>query len=99
MVSKNELKQLAQLGQKKFREQHRLFPVEGKKVITTFHQNGFEMRYFFSLETAQIGGIAATTISASDMKKLSNLSTPPTSGRPFRFQIQPILLPKTSILL
>ncbi len=77
MVSKNELKQLAQLGQKKFRKQRRLFPVEGKKAITTFHQNGFEMRYCFSLETAQIGGVAATTISASDMKKLSNLSTPP----------------------
>ena len=77
MVSKNELKQLAQLGQKKFREQRGLFPVEGKKAIATFHQNGFEMRYCFSLETAQIGGVAATTISASDMKKLSNLSTPP----------------------
>ena len=77
MVSKNELKQLAQLGQKKFREQRGLFPVEGKKAITTFHQNGFEMNYFFSLETAQIGGFDATKIAVSDMKKLSNLSTPP----------------------
>ena len=77
MVSKNELKQLSQLGQKKFREQRGLFPVEGKKAIATFHQNGFEMRYCFSLEIAQIGGVAATTISASDMKKLSNLSAPP----------------------
>ena len=77
MVSKNELKQLAQLGQKKFREQHGIFPVEGKKAIATFHQNGFEMKYCFSVETAQIGGVAAATISVSDMKKLSNLSTPP----------------------
>ena len=77
MVSKNELKQLAQLGQKKFRDQRGLFPVEGKKAIATFHQNGFEMRYCFSLETAHIGGVAVTTIGTSDMKKLSNLSTPP----------------------
>ena len=77
MVSKNELKQLAQLGQKKFREQRSLFPVEGKKAITTFHQNGFEMKYCFSLETAQIGGVDATKINVSDMKKLSNLTTPP----------------------
>jgi TrmH family RNA methyltransferase len=77
MVSKNELKQLAQLGQKKFREQRALFPVEGKKAITTFHQNGFEMKYCFSLETAQIGGVDATKINVSDMKKLSNLTTPP----------------------
>lgn len=77
MVSKNELKQLAQLGQKKFRQQLSLFPVEGKKAITTFHQNGFEMKCCFSHETVQIGGVDATTISISDMKKLSNLSTPP----------------------
>jgi len=85
MVSKNELKRLAQLGQKKFREQSGLFPVEGKKAIATFHQNGFEIKYCFSIETSQIGELETTTISTSEMKKLSNLSSPPNVWAAFSF--------------
>lgn len=85
MVSKNELKRLAQLGQKKFRDQSGLFPVEGKKAIATFHQNGFEIKYCFSIETSQIGELETTTISASEMKKLSNLSSPPNVWAAFSF--------------
>ena len=85
MVSKNELKRLAQLGQKKFREQSGLFPVEGKKAVATFHQNGFEIKYCFSVETLQIGDIVTTTISDTEMKKLSNLSSPPNVWAAFSF--------------
>ena len=85
MVSKNELKRLAQLGQKKFRKQSGLFPVEGKKAIATFHENGFEIKYCFSIETSKNREVETTTISTSEMKKLSNLSSPPNLWAAFSF--------------
>lgn len=74
MVSKNELKQLSQLGQKKFRLQYGLFPVEGEKAISTFLANGFDMTHCFGLEKHE--GLAVEVIAESIIKKLSNLKTP-----------------------
>lgn len=96
MVSKNVLKQLAQLGQKKFRQQRGFFAVEGRKAIETFYAHGFEMAYCFSLEPQRIHNVSAVIISASDMKKLSNLTTPPqlwaafTLPKPQAFAVQNI---------
>lgn len=76
MVSKNTLKQLGQLGQKKFRKQYGLFSVEGKKAITTFSENGFELVHYFSLEKDAENFSSAEIIPNTEMKKLSNLNTP-----------------------
>lgn len=75
MVSKNELKQLSQLGQKKYRKQHGLFAVEGKKAITTFLANGYELAHCFGLEMHN--GFPTQIVSPTEIKKLSNLTTPP----------------------
>ena len=96
MVSKNELKQLAQLGQKKYRKQHGLFAVEGKKAVTTFLSNGFELTHCFALD-AHVG-YSSTVISHAAMKKLSNLNTPPSIWAAFALPQQHLFSP-TSINL
>jgi len=82
MVSKNELKQLVQLGQKKYRKQYGLFAVEGKKSIVTFLANGFELYRCFSLEKHE--DFASQIVSPTEMKKVSNLSTPPSFWAAFK---------------
>lgn len=77
MVSKNDLKQLGQLGQKKFRNQLGLFAVEGRKAIVSFLENGFKLAYCFGLEATKNDVLPIEIITPTDMKKLSNLSTPP----------------------
>lgn len=76
MVSKNELKKLNQLGQKKIRKQHGLFSVEGNKAIATFLAHGFKLVHSFTVEKESQNSLDAEVITANDMKKLSNLSTP-----------------------
>jgi TrmH family RNA methyltransferase len=76
MVSKNVLKQLGQLGQKKFRNQYELFSVEGKKAIATFLAHDYKLEHCFSIEKDIHNMFSAEIISVNDMKKLSNLSTP-----------------------
>lgn len=76
MVSKNLLKQLGQLGQKKFRKEYGLFSVEGKKAIATFLAHNFELVHCFSLENEAQSTLPAEIITPSNMKRVSNLSTP-----------------------
>jgi len=82
MVSKNELKQLSQLGQKKLRKQLELFPVEGKKAIATFVANGYEKTHCFTLEKHD--DFQSQIVSETIMKKLSNLSTAPALWAAFK---------------
>lgn len=76
MVSKNALKQLGQLGQKKFRKEHGLFSVEGNKAIATFLAHDFELTHSFTVEKESQNDLDAEIITLNDMKKLSNLNTP-----------------------
>ncbi len=75
MVSKNELKYLCRLGQKKIRTQYGVFPVEGKKAIETFLANGFKIVHCFGFDNQD--GFPVEIISKATMKKLSNHKTPP----------------------
>lgn len=92
MVSKNMLKQLGQLRQKKFRKEHGLFAVEGKKAITTFLAYGFELAHCFTVDKEPQNTLDADVIPASDMKKLSTLNTPAKHWAAFRLpQQQPFV--------
>lgn len=86
MVSKNELKQLAQLGQKKYRKQHGLFAVEGKKAIATFLTNGYKLTHCFALHAHD--DFSSQIIPQAAMKKLSNLNTPPSFWAAFKLPKQ-----------
>ena len=78
MVSKNQIKLITSLVQKKYRKQHQLFFAEGVKVIEELFQSDFELEQIYHT-TAQFPGVSEakkTVISESDLKKISALTTP-----------------------
>lgn len=78
MVSKNQIKLITSLQQKKFRKEHKLFFAEGKKVIQELIHSNFSLEYLFST-VAVFPGIDSKkilTISETELKKISALTTP-----------------------
>lgn len=61
MLSKNEIKEIRALGQKKFRDERRLFTVEGEKLVEEALHSGFEVVGLY--RTADIGEDAMARIS------------------------------------
>ena len=50
MISKNEIKEIKALGQKKFRDERRLFVVEGEKLVAEALQSGFDVVAHYRVE-------------------------------------------------
>lgn len=78
MVSRNEIKLITSLSQKKYRYKHKLFVAEGLKLVTELINSSYFAQQIytiqkeeFSLEEARI-----KRISEREMQKLSKLSTP-----------------------
>ncbi|HTO35002.1 MAG TPA: RNA methyltransferase, partial [Flavobacterium sp.] len=86
MVSKNQIKFITSLQQKKFRLQHRMFFAEGEKVITEFMDSDLEPVEIFTLtpDIYKKYGAKVTQISESDLKKISTLVTPNNSLAVFK---------------
>lgn len=78
MVSKNQLKLITSLQQKKFRKQHNLFIAEGYKVINELLQSSFVLHHLYETRPifTQISPSKKTDISDADLKKISALTTP-----------------------
>jgi RNA methyltransferase, TrmH family len=78
MVSKNQIKLITSLAQKKYRKQHGLFFAEGIKVINELLISNFELEHLF--QTKPIFGTIKeekkTIISDLELKKISALSSP-----------------------
>ena len=70
MVSKNQIKLITSLHQKKFRNAHQLFIAEGLKVIQELLNSNFEPEYLFVTEPIfnDVKEIKAIQISESDLK-------------------------------
>lgn len=76
MLSKSQIKLVISLRQKKFRDKHRLFVVEGEKSVQELVQSNYQIATIFSTEkevTRHIGGIR---IPQGDLIKISTLKTP-----------------------
>ncbi|MCD2257614.1 TrmH family RNA methyltransferase [Psychroserpens luteolus] len=86
MLTKNHIKLIASLGQKKFRIQHQLFVVEGIKGIQEFLNSHFELYQLFSTEA--IFNAETVLISEKDLLKISSLKTPNTAVAVFRIPKQ-----------
>ena len=86
MVSKNQIKRITALQQKKFRTEHELFIAEGFKVIQELFQSHYEIQEFYSTDaTLQLNNKVRTEIiSEADLKKISCLKTPNTCLAVFR---------------
>lgn len=77
MLSKNQIKLIRSLSQKKFRNKHKLFVVEGLKGVKEFLNSDFELESLFTtLPDFEVEKARAVQIKEQDLKKLSFLKTP-----------------------
>ena len=78
MLSKNQHKLITSLQQKKYRNQHQLFVVEGVKVVNEFLTSKFKLEKIFCTEDyySSIEEYEPQLISEKELSKISNLATP-----------------------
>jgi len=79
MLSKNQIKQISRLKQKKFRIQDQLFVVEGVKTITELLQSNFELFELYTTKVFNSGAKNEILISETELKRISFLKTPNTA--------------------
>jgi RNA methyltransferase, TrmH family len=93
MVSKNQIKLITSLQQKKFRKQEQLFFAEGVKVVTELLKSHYELDHLFCttdmFPTVPIS--KKTVVSESDFKKISCLTTPQSCLAVFKIPLENIL--------
>lgn len=80
MVSKNQIKTITGLQQKKYRNQHNLFFAEGIKVVQELLNSNFELHQIFTVEDifTDVEPHKIEIISEAELKKISALTTPNT---------------------
>jgi len=76
MLSKNQVKLITSLKQKKYRLQHGLFVVEGVKTIKELLQSDFELEMLYTTETFNIDAKKEELISETELNRISFLTTP-----------------------
>ncbi|MCG9972178.1 TrmH family RNA methyltransferase [Christiangramia crocea] len=85
MVSKNQIKLIKSLSQKKFRNKHELFVVEGLKGIKEFLNSDFDLVSLFTNEIDfDVSEKLVSKIDERELKKLSFLKTPQQALAVFR---------------
>lgn len=77
MVSKNQIKLITSLVQKKYRKQHGLFFAEGIKVIDELLLSNFELDHVFITKPMffEVDEKKKTIVTDSELKKISALTT------------------------
>ncbi len=77
MVTKNQIKLVTSLQQKKYRSEHGLFVVEGKKMVNELLEVGLVPFKLFVDNSHELENFnKAELVSASELKQMSSLSTP-----------------------
>ena len=77
MLSKNQIKLIRSLKQKKYRLQHQLFIVEGKKAILEFLNSKLELNQLFTTTLEfDVSDVLQTTITPKELNTISFLKTP-----------------------
>lgn len=90
MVSKNQIKLITSLQQKKFRLTNQLFFAEGIKVIQELVASNFELVHLYTTQNdfEEVSKDKKTIIPESDLKKISALSTPNTCLALFNIPVE-----------
>ena len=80
MVSKNQIKLITSLQQKKYRKQEQLFFAEGVKVVQELLNSNFELQDLFTTKQDFLTVLKSKVhaISEAELKKISALTTPNT---------------------
>jgi len=78
MVSKNQIKFITSLQQKKYRIEHQMFIAEGVKVIQELIQSNFVLEHLYETTSIfeKIDNRQKSLINEQDMKRISALSSP-----------------------
>ena len=78
MLSKNQVKLIQKLQQKKYRNELNLFIVEGKKSIVEFLQAGYRLELLIATEVfaTALNGQPITLVSKDELRKVSSLKNP-----------------------
>ena len=78
MVSKNQIKLITSLQQKKYRKQEQLFFAEGVKVVQELLHSNFELQELFTTKQdfLSVSKDKLHAISEAELKKISALATP-----------------------
>ena len=79
MLSKNQIKLITSLKQKKYRQQYGFFVVEGVKTIKELLQSSLKLHALYTTETFHIDAKDEILISEIDLKRISFLTTPNTA--------------------
>lgn len=100
MVSKNQIKLISSLHQKKNRIAHQLFIAEGVKGINELLQSNFELEHLYVTidEFKSVSTTQKTVISDADLKKISALTTPNTCLAVFKIPKEKPVLNKGLIV-
>ncbi|MFY0603887.1 MAG: RNA methyltransferase [Flavobacteriaceae bacterium] len=77
-LSKNHIKLITSLRQKKYRLKHNLFIVEGVKVVSEFLNSSFELETIFLTDESlfDVGEATSIYINENELKKISSLKSP-----------------------
>ncbi|WKD85011.1 23S rRNA (uridine(2479)-2'-O)-methyltransferase [Polaribacter huanghezhanensis] len=77
-LSKNHIKLITSLQQKKYRQKHKLFVAEGVKVVNELLNSTFKVAQLFITDDFEVSSETENTIivSEKELKKISQLKTP-----------------------
>lgn len=100
MISKNQIKSISQLKQKKFRESEKQFIAEGVKVIQELVASNLNLIHIYSTQIYDFGVDSkyVSLITEQDLKKISALTNPNTCLAVFEIPKAP-KLDKTGLQL
>lgn len=100
MLSKNQIKLITSLQQKKYRFANQLFFAEGIKVIQELLVSNFELVNLYSTKDdfVEVSNDKKTVISESDLKKISALTTPNTCLAVFKMAVEKPIIESGLIL-
>jgi TrmH family RNA methyltransferase len=100
MVSKNQIKLITSLQQKKYRIANKLFFAEGVKGIQELLDSNFELEHLYTTQNDfdQVSQEEKTIISESDLKKVTALATPNTCLAVFKMPAEKPII-ETGLIL
>jgi TrmH family RNA methyltransferase len=100
MLSKNQIKLITSLQQKKQRIAHQLFFAEGIKVIQELVESKFELVHLFTTQNdfQEVSNEKKISITESELKKITALATPNTCLAAFKIPIEKIIT-ETGLIL
>lgn len=101
MISKNQIKHITSLQQKKYRLVHQAFFAEGVKVIQELLESDFELVHLYStnVDFLEVNSAKKSTIDSADLKKITALATPNTCLAVFKIPVTNTVIRDSGLIL